>query len=406
MLQQRAAVSLRASHGAPRIASNPACSGWLPLRRASGSAALQAFQSHAEADLAPTQRPRPLQNASAASLGVTGSSSSGSSSGSSSLSSSTSSLDAGVAAANAGAGTSFSWRQGAALGAALAAAGAVGGAVMAGPALAGELAAVANTVAVKIPGLIGDNQFVEGFVSGFLLIFFSEIGDKTFFIALLLALKEDRSAVFAGTFGALAVMTVISVALGQVFHQLDELLPASGVPFDDLVAVALLLFFGISTLKRRRRGPAPLPGARLRRCRGSLESGLAGRPRAAPRRAGAADADARAAEEKEEAGEVVSSLGVAGTSALVASTFGLVFAAEWGDKSFLATIALAAASDPAGVVAGAVAGHGLATGIAVAGGSVLSKYISERTANYIGGSLFLVFAAATVFDIVTGAHGG
>jgi hypothetical protein len=38
------------------------------------------------------------------------------------------------------------------LGAALAAAGAVGGAVMAGPALAGELAAVANTVAVKIPG--------------------------------------------------------------------------------------------------------------------------------------------------------------------------------------------------------------------------------------------------------------
>lgn len=59
----------------------------------------------------------------------------------------------------------------------------------------------------------------------------------------------------------------------------------------------------------------------------------------------------------------------------------------------------------AGVVAGAIAGHGVATGIAVAGGGLLSNYISERSANYIGGSLFLVFAAATVYDIITGAHG-
>lgn len=65
-------------------------------------------------------------------------------------------------------------------------------------------------------GLVGDSQFVEGLVSGFLLIFFSEIGDKTFFIALLLALRQDKGMVFLGTFGALAIMTVISVALGQV----------------------------------------------------------------------------------------------------------------------------------------------------------------------------------------------
>ena len=34
-----------------------------------------------------------------------------------------------------------------------------------------------------------------------LLIFFSEIGDKTFFIALLLALQQPRSVVFTGARG-------------------------------------------------------------------------------------------------------------------------------------------------------------------------------------------------------------
>ena len=84
----------------------------------------------------------------------------------------------------------------------------------------------------------------------------------------------------------------------------------------------------------------------------------------------------------------------------VLSTFTLVFLAEWGDKSFLATIALAAASSPAGVVLGAVGGHGVATGIAVVGGSYLSRFLSERVVAYVGGSLFLVFAASTIVDIV------
>ena len=56
------------------------------------------------------------------------------------------------------------------------------------------------------------SEFQQGVVSGFLLIFFSELGDKTFFIALLLSLKQSKPVVFVGTFGALAIMTVISVS--------------------------------------------------------------------------------------------------------------------------------------------------------------------------------------------------
>ncbi len=53
-----------------------------------------------------------------------------------------------------------------------------------------------------------------------------------------------------------------------------------------------------------------------------------------------------------------------------------------------------------GVATGAILGHALATLIAVIGGSIASKYISEKTIGYIGGTLFLFFAAATHFGIL------
>lgn len=221
-------------------------------------------------------------------------------------------------------------------------------------------------------GDLGDIS--SGFASAFLLIFFSELGDKTFFIAALLAARNSAATVFVGTFGALGIMTIISVVLGRTFHYVDEVLPfrfgGTDLPIDDIAAVCLLVYFGVSTL---------------------LD---------------AVSDEGKADEEQKEAELAVSELsgngaGIVAAANTIISTFALVFVAEWGDKSFFSTIALAAASSPLGVIAGALAGHGAATLLAVLGGSLLGNFLSEKAIAYVGGVLFLVFAAVTVAEIVT-----
>lgn len=75
--------------------------------------------------------------------------------------------------------------------------------------------------------------------------------------------------------------------------------------------------------------------------------------------------------------------------------FTLTFLAEWGDRSQIATIALAASKNPYGVIIGGLFGHAFCTGIAVLGGRMLAAKISERTVAIIGGVLFLCFAVTS-----------
>jgi putative Ca2+/H+ antiporter (TMEM165/GDT1 family) len=207
-----------------------------------------------------------------------------------------------------------------------------------------------------------------GFYQAFTLVFLSEIGDKTFFIAGLLAMKTSRLISFVGSMGALAVMTVISVIIGQVFHAVPAGI-ADGIPLDDLAAVLAFAFFGFKTLKEAL----------------DMEAGSS-----------VMDEELAEAEEEVEANDASKQ---ATTIARVLSIFGLVFAAEFGDRSFLSTIALSAAQNPVSVAIGATAAHAVATGIAVAGGAVVAKYLSEKVIGIIGGTLFLVFAATTAFGI-------
>jgi putative Ca2+/H+ antiporter (TMEM165/GDT1 family) len=227
----------------------------------------------------------------------------------------------------------------------------------------------ALAVPVVVARRVADQgSFVAGLTSSFVLVLASEIGDKTFFISALLSMKYSRALVLIGTMLALGSMTVMSVVIGQVFHALPASLNST-IPFDDYAAAALLLWFGFQ----------------------SIRDGLA-------MNSGGDDGELRDATEvvEEATGKAVA--GPTGAR-VVTETSSLVFLAEWGDKSMLATVALAAAQSPLGVVVGGISGHFVASIIAVLSGSFLGRYISERRAKLIGGVLFWVFAILTIFNL-------
>lgn len=52
--------------------------------------------------------------------------------------------------------------------------------------------------------------FVHAFIASLSVIIVSELGDKTFFIAAIMAMRHPRITVFTGAISALALMTVLS----------------------------------------------------------------------------------------------------------------------------------------------------------------------------------------------------
>ena len=80
----------------------------------------------------------------------------------------------------------------------------------------------------------------------FAMIIVSEIGDKTFLIAAILAMRHPRLIVFAGAFGSLVVMSILSAELG---HLLPTLIPRK---WTQVCAALLFLVFGVKMLQEGR----------------------------------------------------------------------------------------------------------------------------------------------------------
>lgn len=197
---------------------------------------------------------------------------------------------------------------------------------------------------------------VTAFGASLSAITLAELGDKTFFMALILATRHRARLVFLGAFAALAVVTLISLGLGL---GLREVLPAWLLPW---LAAVLFLWFGIRLFVDAQ-----------------------------------AMADDEADAEEREAAQAVADAErqrpVDTARAVVLEAFVLVFLAELGDRTQITTVVLATAPALtfAGLLAGALLGHGLVTWLAVGAGRWIGGRIPERLLYRLSGALFLVF---------------
>ncbi|MBW4522067.1 MAG: TMEM165/GDT1 family protein [Scytolyngbya sp. HA4215-MV1] len=213
---------------------------------------------------------------------------------------------------------------------------------------------------------------LTAFTASLLLITISELGDKTFFIAVVLAMRHARRWVLAGVVSALAAMTILSVLMGQVV----SFLPKAYLHYAE---IALFFGFGVKLLYDASQMKAPAKAANANASQLCTTS-----------------------EAEEEAAAVVakaeSRLKQATPIAIYLEAFTLTFLAEWGDRTQIATIALAASNNPIGVTIGAILGHTICAVIAVIGGCLIAGRISERMIVALGGVLFLIFGTVAWWE--------
>eukprot|EP00933_Yihiella_yeosuensis_P010013 TRINITY_DN116230_c0_g1_i1.p1 TRINITY_DN116230_c0_g1~~TRINITY_DN116230_c0_g1_i1.p1 ORF type:complete len:261 (-),score=34.12 TRINITY_DN116230_c0_g1_i1:109-891(-) len=216
-----------------------------------------------------------------------------------------------------------------------------------------------------------DKNPMEGISSSFLMILATEIGDETFIIAAVMAMRHPKFTVLSGALGALYFMTVLSCILGVVLPNLISQETVSKC------ATVLYTFFGLRLMWVGARGEEEDKDEEFEEVENTLKDSASKGNKSSIRRMFS-----------KFCGPVAIEAGM------------LTFLAEWGDRSQIATIALGAHQNPIGVIIGACVGHTICTSLAVFGGEYLGKRIPQRYVAFGGGFLFIIFAVLNFMGVL------
>ncbi|KAM5542313.1 hypothetical protein V8D89_004186 [Ganoderma adspersum] len=261
-----------------------------------------------------------------------------------------------------------------------------------------------------------DEGAIHALWRSFAMIIFSEIGDKTFLIAAILAMRHPRLVVFAGAFGSLVVMSILSAELG---HLLPTLVPRK---WTQACAAALFLVFGAKMLLEGREmkagnekiqeemkeaeediegDEAAHDGLDLPTDAIPLEAIEAGQGNGHARRrsnGGRPSSPRSPTQTMKSYAEAARNFFSYLLGPVFVQSFVLTFLGEWGDRSQISTIALAAADNLYVVALGTIVGHSCCTALAVMGGRYVSTKISVKHVTLAASALFILFGIVYFYE--------
>ncbi|KAL5270715.1 hypothetical protein ACHWQZ_G001411 [Mnemiopsis leidyi] len=229
--------------------------------------------------------------------------------------------------------------------------------------------------------------FWHGFFVSLAVIIVSEIGDKTFFIAAIMAMKHPRMLIFSAAIGALIVMTILSVVLGFLTTVIPQI-------YTFYAATFLFVLFGLRMLYEGYYMSDDEGQEELEEVQMELkkkEEEIDNHKTVSDLETGHSESPASSKP------TIVNSILKSIFSPIFVTAFTMTFLAEWGDRSQITTIILSSREDPWGVCIGGCFGHSLCTAGAVIGGRMIAQRISVRTVTLIGGVVFLMFAVSSLY---------
>ncbi|KAF7131702.1 hypothetical protein RHSIM_Rhsim09G0111000 [Rhododendron simsii] len=227
-----------------------------------------------------------------------------------------------------------------------------------------------------------DRRHDIGFAKSLAMTVLSEIGDNTFFAAAILAMRYPRRLVLSGCMASLIVMTILSAVVGWAAPNLISR------KWTHHVATLLFFGFGLWSLWDVVKGEGE--SEELAEVEAKLDADLKANNGSVKERSKADD------DLKKERRQLLTQF----FSPIFLKAFSITFFGEWGDRSQLATIGLAADENPFGVVLGGILGQALCTTAAVLGGKSLASHISEKFVAFSGGVLFIIFGIQSFLSSV------